>query len=107
MVLTVRQVWPASKKSTGGLAWVLAAASVCGAVCLCLALDARYGTQSSVVVVPEAVVRLSPLEESQSVFTAHDGAELRVLDKKDGWLEVADAANHSGWVQQQSVTMAP
>jgi tetratricopeptide (TPR) repeat protein len=107
IVLTSRQIWPSLRKSTGGVVWTLAAAAVCGTVCLGLALDARYGTQSSVVVVPEAVVRLSPLEESQSVFTAHDGAELRVIDKKDGWLEVADAANHSGWVQQQSVEMAP
>jgi tetratricopeptide (TPR) repeat protein len=107
MALTARQVWPVLRKSTGGLVLALAAASVCWAAGLGLALDARYGVPSSVVVVPEAVVRLSPLEESQSVFTARDGAELRVLDRKDGWLEVADAASHSGWVQQQSVEVIP
>ena len=70
-------------------------------------MEARYGVQSVVVVVPEAVARRSPLEEATGVFTVHDGAELLVLDRKDGWLEAADAANHSGWLQQEQVEMAP
>ena len=68
-----------------------------------LALDARYGAQYAVVIVPEAVVRRSPLEEAPSVFTLHDGAELLVLDRKDGWQEIADAAGHSGWLPQIEV----
>jgi tetratricopeptide (TPR) repeat protein len=107
IVLTVRQVRPAWKKSTAGLVWALATACVCGLVCLGLALDTRFGEQSLVVVVPEAVARRSPLEEAPSVFTAHDGAELLVLDSKDGWLEAADAANHSGWLPQNEVELAP
>jgi tetratricopeptide (TPR) repeat protein len=107
LVLTLRQIRPAWKKATAGLVGALAAACVCGAACLGLALDARFGAQSSVVVVPEAVVRRSPLEEAPSVFTVHDGAELLVLDRKDGWLEVADAASHSGWLPQSEVELAP
>jgi tetratricopeptide (TPR) repeat protein len=107
VVLTARQIWPAWKKSSAGLAAGLAAAGAGWLVCLGLALDARFGAESSVVIVPEAVVRRSPLEESPSVFTARDGAELLVLDSKDGWLEVADAASHSGWVPQDEVAPAP
>ena len=106
VVLTVRQIRPAWKKPASGLVWMLATACVCGLVCLGLALDTRFGEQSLVVVVPEAVARRSPLEEAPSVFTAHDGAELLVLDSKDGWLEAADAANHSGWLQQNEVELA-
>ena len=102
-VLTARQIWPAWKKSGAGLTAALAVVCAGWLVCLGLALDARFGEQSSVVVVPEAVVRRSPLEEAPSVFTAHDGAELLVLDRKDGWLEVADAAGHSGWLPQNEV----
>jgi hypothetical protein len=83
ILLTVRQVRPALKKSSNGLAWTLAAASVCGLTCLGLALDARYGTQSSVVIVPESVLRLAvPTTEAATVLTAHDGAELLVTDRK-------------------------
>jgi hypothetical protein len=103
----VRQIQPAWKKATSGLVWALATACVCGLVCLGLALDTRLGGQSLVVVVPEAVARRSPLEEAPSVFTAHDGAELLALDSKDGWLEAADAANHSGWLPQDEVERAP
>ncbi len=106
-VLTGRQIWPAWKKSTAGLAWALAAAWVCGLACLGLALDARFGAQSSVVIVPETVVRLGPDDKAASVFTAHDGAELLVLDRSEGWLEVADAAGRKGWVPQPEVAPAP
>jgi len=102
-VLTARQIWPAWKKSGAGLTAALAAACLAWLVCLALALDARFGARSSVVIVPEAVVRRSPLEEAPSVFTAHDGAELLVMDSKDGWLEVADAASHTGWLPQTEV----
>jgi tetratricopeptide (TPR) repeat protein len=107
VVLTLRQIRPAWKKATAGLVWALATAWVCGMICLGLALDARFGARSSVVVVPEAVARRGPWEEAASVFTAHDGAELLVLGSKDGWLEVADAASHSGWVPQNEVEIAP
>jgi len=106
-VLTARQIGPAWKKSTTGLAWTLAAGWVCGTACLGLALDARFGAQSSVVIVPEAVVRLGPDDKAASVFTVHDGAELLVVDRSKGWLEVADAANRRGWVPQNEVALAP
>jgi tetratricopeptide (TPR) repeat protein len=107
ILLTVRQVRPALKKSSNGLAWTLAAASVCGLTCLGLALDARYGTQSSVVIVPESVLRLGPDDKAASVFTVHDGAELLVTDRSQGWLEVSDAAKHKGWLPQTEVVFAP
>jgi tetratricopeptide (TPR) repeat protein len=107
IVLTVRQIRPAWKKASSGLVWALAAACVCALVCLGLALDARFGARSVVVVVPEAVARRSPLEEAPSVFTAQDGAELLLMDRKDGWLEVADAASRSGWLPENQVEQAP
>ncbi len=106
-VLTARQIWPALKKSTTALAWTLAAASVCWMACLGLALDARFGAQSSVVIVPESVLRLGPDDKAAAVFTVHDGAELLVSDRSQGWLEVSDAAKHKGWVPQTEVALAP
>ena len=33
----------------------------------------------------------------------HDGAELRVLDRKDDWLQVSDGARRIGWVKRSEV----
>jgi tetratricopeptide (TPR) repeat protein len=107
LVLTARQIWPAWRKSSAGLTAALAVACVWWTACLGLALYARFGAQSSVVIVPEAVVRNGPLDVSPSAFVAHDGAELLVLDRKDDWLEVTDAAHHKGWVPQNEVALVP
>jgi len=53
---------------------------LCG--CLAAALYEDRGFQTAVVIAREAVVRHGPLEESQNSFAVHDGAELRVLDRK-------------------------
>jgi len=67
---------------------------------VCLIAAYRYESeQISVVIVPEAVVRRGPFEESPSAFTVRDGAELTVLDKKDDWFQVADPAQRTGWMQ--------
>jgi tetratricopeptide (TPR) repeat protein len=107
LLLTLRQIRPDWKKSGAGWTTMLGVACVWWIACLGLALYARYGAESSVVVVPEAVVRRGPLPEAPSAFTAHDGAELLVLDRKDDWLQVADAARHVGWVPKDEVAVVP
>jgi tetratricopeptide (TPR) repeat protein len=61
-------------------------------------LDSR-----AIVVVPETNARLAPLDESQSAFTLHDGAELQVLDQKDQWLQVRIDPRRSGWIRKNDV----
>jgi tetratricopeptide (TPR) repeat protein len=107
LVLTARQIWPQCKKSTATLAAGLGVVSVWWIACLGLAWSLRFGQPSSVVIVPEAVVRNGPLEVSPSAFVVHDGAELLVLDRKNDWLEVADAAQHKGWVEKKDVALVP
>ena len=58
---------------------------------------------AAVVVVPEAVVRYGPLEESQSAFTLPDGFEVTVIDEKDGWLRVVDPGSRTGWLKKSQV----
>ena len=71
-------------------------------VCACFAgsfyfhrLDSR-----AIVIVPETNARLAPLDESQSAFTLHDGAELQVLDQKEQWLQVRIDPRRSGWIRK-------
>jgi tetratricopeptide (TPR) repeat protein len=107
IVLTARQISIAFAKSSGGLVWVLAAASAWFLICLGLSIDQRLLETTSIVIEPEAVVRRGPLEESQSAFTAHDGAEMTVLGRNGDWLQVSDAARRIGWVQQKDVAQMP
>jgi len=80
-----------------------------GGVCLTIfawaAARDRLETNPAVVTTKEAVIRYGPLPESRSFFTLHDGAELRVLDQKGEWLQVADSAQRIGWLKQDQVTL--
>jgi tetratricopeptide (TPR) repeat protein len=106
-VLTARQISPAFGKSSGGAAWALAAAAVWLLICLGLSIDQQLLEKTSIVIVPEAVVRRGPLDESQSAFTAHDGAEMSVLGRDGDWLQVSDATRRIGWLQQKDVAQMP
>jgi len=48
-----------------------------------------------------------PFDESPSAFTARDGAELRVLDHKDDWLQVTDGTRRVGWVKRDAALVSP
>jgi tetratricopeptide (TPR) repeat protein len=63
--------------------------------------------QRAIIVAQEAVVRQAPIDESQSAFTLHDGAELRILDQKDQWLQVQTDPRRIGWVRKDSVLLGP
>jgi tetratricopeptide (TPR) repeat protein len=56
--------------------------------------------RTAVVVSREASVRYGPLAESPTAFTVHDGAELRVLDQKDEWLQVNAGPRRIGWLRR-------
>jgi tetratricopeptide (TPR) repeat protein len=62
-------------------------------------------SQRAVVVGQEAVVRQAPLDESQTAFTLHDGAELQILDQKDQWLQVQADTKRIGWVRRDSLLL--
>ena len=66
--------------------------------------ESRFA-RTAVVITAEAIVRHGPLSESQTAFTAHDGAELRVLDQKDEWLEVSAGARRTGWLRRDQALM--
>ena len=55
----------------------------------------HFSTAIAVVTAAEATARSGPFDEAQSAFTAHDGAELRVLDRHDDWVQVADGPEKS------------
>ena len=56
-------------------------------------------TPRAVIIVNEAPVRNGPLEESQTAFSAKDGAVLNVLKTRPGWIQVQDQAGLVGWAR--------
>ena len=103
ILLALRQWRVERKKSFRGI--IFALGIVCGLLLVCLSavVYKNLYARSSVVIVPEAVVRLGPLDESQSAFTLRDGAEVTVLDQKNDWLQIADAKERNGWIPQKQV----
>jgi tetratricopeptide (TPR) repeat protein len=72
-------------------------------VCFVVSLNQGYLTSSVVVIAGEVEVRNGPLDEAPSNFKVRDGIELTVLDQKEGWLEVADAAQRTGWLRRDQI----
>lgn len=67
----------------------------------------RNTARRAVVVVGEAAVRPGPLTESKAAFSLRDGAEVTVLDTKDDWLQVRDAAQRAGWMKRAELWPLP
>ena len=55
----------------------------------------------------EATARSGPFDDAQAAFTVHDGAELRVLDRHDHWVQAADGAGKIGWLSGEQVEVLP
>lgn len=105
LLQTLLQFRPAWKRSVRGgvIATTVFALVALGGFAAAFA-DAR-ATRLAVIVEPEVVVRHGPLAESPIAFTAHDGAELRLTDQKDDWVQVSAGPRRIGWVQKSQVAL--
>jgi len=87
--------------------YVLALAVLAALLCACAAaaLCGTQFTRAAIVFAPEATVHYGPLAESPAAFTVHDGAELRVLDQKDEWLQVTAGPRRTGWLRRDQTIL--
>lgn len=78
------------------------------AMALGLAWWTRSQEPAVIATQANAAVRISPLDEAKIAFTATDGAEFRLTERRDGWLRVEEAASgRSGWLSVQSAVVVP
>ncbi|MDD5556856.1 MAG: tetratricopeptide repeat protein [bacterium] len=77
-----------------GLAAVLVVAAA--AAVLRARLDAR---EEAVILEPEAKIRYGPSGDDVVAFILHEGAVVRVRNRRDGWLQVALPDGKAGWVE--------
>ena len=75
---------------------------------LCLATLAhdRQSDTRWVVVQKETAARFGPVAQAPDKFKWFDGAELRVNQVRDGWVEATDATDRTGWVSTEAVLHA-
>ena len=106
-LLTLRYLQPAWKPVLRG--WIMTAATAAALLLLLLSVDLyqSHSITSAVVTTSNAAVRFGPIEESANAFLAQNGAELRVLDRKDNWLQVAADSRRIGWIRANEVTLTP
>jgi hypothetical protein len=108
LLLALREFRPAWRKTLSGYTTAAGLAAVLLAACLGAAAFEQANTRSAVVIVPEAIVRYGPLEESQVFYQLRDGMEVSVLDEKqisgnEAWLQVQDNAHRVGWLKRDQV----
>ncbi|HWH67977.1 MAG TPA: tetratricopeptide repeat protein [Candidatus Sulfotelmatobacter sp.] len=106
LVLILQQWRPTLTSRLRAPILILVAVTVLLGFCLGSALFQTRGTRTAVVIAREAVVRRGPLDESQIAFTVRDGAELRILDQKDDWLQVSTDLRRTGWLRRDQVLLS-
>jgi uncharacterized protein YgiM (DUF1202 family) len=81
------------------------------AILFCAGLGAvaavHFSKTTAVVIEPAVTTRSGPFAEAQDAFTAHDGAELAVLNQRDHWLQVTDGSGRIGWLPANQVEILP
>jgi len=60
-----------------------------------------------IVTVPDALVRQRPLDTAPNAFPVHDGAEMRLLERRENWLQVSPDPSRIGWITQDNALIYP
>jgi len=106
-LLTVRQLRPALVPKLRSITRLAVALTIFSGAVLALQAANHFNASAAVVTASEATARSGPFDEAQSVFSARDGAELRVLDRHDDWMQVANGAGKIGWLNRKQVEILP
>jgi len=104
-LVATQQIRPALKASLRATTITMGIAALLACIALAVALDQRLNEKTVVVTARDAVARFGPFTESQSAFTANNGAEFRLLDAKDDWVQVTDGGKTFGWLKTNAVVL--
>lgn len=107
LLFAAMQIRPALKNVLRGPARVVAIAAIFFCASLAAATMIHTSKSIAVVVLPDAVTRSGPFNDAQNVFAVHDGAELAVLDQRNGWVQVSDGSGRTGWMEDSQVKVLP
>jgi tetratricopeptide (TPR) repeat protein len=103
ILLTIPQWKPALKPALRNYALSAGLLTLLFALGTGLAYAEHRPGSLAIVTVGEAAIHNAPLDESPTPFSLHNGAELRVLDQKDDWLQVTTDPTRIGWLRRNQV----
>jgi tetratricopeptide (TPR) repeat protein len=106
-LLVARQIRPALVPRLKTATRIFAVLTILSASVLGLQAANHFSNAAAIVVAENVTARSGPFDDAQKAFTANDGAELSVLDRRDGWVQVADGTGKSGWLQTKQVEILP
>jgi len=106
-LFVARQIRPALVPRLKSATRIFVALTVFSGTVLALQAANHFSSATAVVIADNATARSGPFDEAQSAFTARDGAELSILDQRDGWVQVANGAGKSGWLSLKQVEVLP
>jgi tetratricopeptide (TPR) repeat protein len=106
-LLAARQFRPALAPKLRGVTQLALVLTLLSGTVLAVQATNHFTDSVAVVTGAEATARSGPFDDAQSTFTARDGAELRILDQHDNWVQVANSAGKIGWFNRQQVAVLP
>ena len=106
-LLTARQIRPALSPKLQSATRLILALTILSGVVLTMQAANHFNSAVAVVTSAEATARSGPFEDAQNAFTARDGAEFRVLNRHDEWVQVADGSGKIGWMSRKQVDVLP
>jgi tetratricopeptide (TPR) repeat protein len=107
LLLAAKQIRPALAAKLKSVTWIFAVLTVFSGTILGVQAANHFSKQTAVVISAQATARSGPFDDAQNAFTAHDGAELSVLDRRDDWIQVADGTGKIGWLSAKQVEVLP
>ena len=106
-LFSARQIRPALVPKLKTVTWIFITLTIFSGTVLGLQAANHFSAACAVVTTDNATARSGPFDDAQSAFTARDGAELSVLDRRDDWVQVVDANGKSGWLSAKLVEVLP
>lgn len=106
-LLVVRQIYRLWVPKVKGATRILVVLTIFSATVLGLQAANHFSSATAVVIADNATARSGPFDDAQSAFAVRDGAELPVLDRRDGWVQVVKGAGKSGWLSAKQVEVVP
>jgi len=106
-LLTARQIRPALAPKLRGATRLAVMLTICSGALLALQTAHHFNSAVAVVTGAEVTARSGPFDDAQTAFIARDGAELKVLDRHDDWVQVADGSGKIGWLSRKQVEILP
>jgi tetratricopeptide (TPR) repeat protein len=96
-------LWPRGRQVlTYGIA-VVAVLLAVGMLSVGVHVSEARSKAPAVVVAPSMEVRSGPGEDYLTEFSLHAGAEIRVLEQRNGWVRIALPGDLQGWMPSEAV----